>query len=313
VDDTRIYAELKPLIALQQQAAGFTFLPRQPVHSVLSGRHGSRLRGRGLNFEELRHYRYGDDIRTMDWKVSNRTGKPHVRVFSEEKERPVLLLVDQRLNMFFGSVHKMKSVVAAELAAIAAWRVLASGDRVGGLIFNDTTIEEVAPQRSRNTVLQLLHRVIRQNHQLRADADTPPNAAQLNHALAAAERLCGHDYLIVLISDMSGWDAESLKRVKRLARHNDLLAGLVFDPLEQELPADTRLLLSDGQLQMEVDTRADQLAAQFRADFDSGVSGLQQELGKHHIPVLPIDTVAPVAVQLRQILGAKLAQQHRAG
>ena len=101
--DDCIYASLKALVALQHQASGFSFLPKQPVHSILSGRHTSRLRGRGLNFEELRHYRSGDDIRTMDWKVTNRTGKPHVRVYTEEKERPVLLVVDQRISMFFGS------------------------------------------------------------------------------------------------------------------------------------------------------------------------------------------------------------------
>ena len=142
-----IYTSLQELVALQYKASGFSFLPKQPVHSILSGRHNSRLRGRGLNFEELRHYRAGDDIRTMDWKVTNRTGKPHVRVYSEERERPVLLLVDQRINMFFGSQLKMKSVIAAELAALSAWRVLSVGDRIGALVFNDTEIIETRPHR----------------------------------------------------------------------------------------------------------------------------------------------------------------------
>ena len=162
-----IHANLKALVALQHQASGFSFLPRQPVHSVLSGRHSSRLRGRGLNFEELRQYRAGDDIRTMDWKVTNRTKKPHVRVYTEERERPVLLLIDQRINMFFGSRLKMKSVVAAELAAIAAWRVISVGDRVGALVFNDIGIVETRPQRSRKTVMQILSNTIKANHALR--------------------------------------------------------------------------------------------------------------------------------------------------
>jgi uncharacterized protein (DUF58 family) len=91
------------LRALEFRARGFSFLPRQPARSVLTGRHSSRLRGRGLNFEELRHYQPGDDIRSLDWKVTRRTGKPHVRVYTEERERSVLLLVDQRVSMFFGS------------------------------------------------------------------------------------------------------------------------------------------------------------------------------------------------------------------
>ena len=98
VTEHTVYADLKQLVGLQYKAKGFSFLPKQPVHSVLTGRHTSRLRGRGLNFEELRHYRQGDDIRTMDWKVTNRTGKPHVRVYTEERERPVIMLIDQRIG-----------------------------------------------------------------------------------------------------------------------------------------------------------------------------------------------------------------------
>ena len=95
-DQARVYASLDELVRLRFKASGFSFLPRQPVHSVLSGRHASRLRGRGLNFEELRNYLPGDDTRNIDWKVTARTREPFVRVYTEEKDRPVWLLVDQR-------------------------------------------------------------------------------------------------------------------------------------------------------------------------------------------------------------------------
>ncbi len=299
-----IYASLKALVALQHQASGFSFLPRQPVHSVLSGRHSSRLRGRGLNFEELRHYRAGDDIRTMDWKVTNRTKKPHVRVYTEEKERPVLLLVDQRINMFFGSQLKMKSVVAAELAAIAAWRVLSAGDRVGALIFNDTGIVETRPQRSRKTVMQILSHTIKANHALSADCGVEQNNAQLNLALKESERLCGHDYLVVIISDMSGWNAETVKRIKRIARHNDVMASLVFDPLEKTLPDSSQLVLSDGDMQIQVDVDKGDLKGKYTDEFVSSVEFLQGELNKHGIPVMPMNTLDPVQDQIRQAIGA---------
>ena len=119
------------MIRIRYKAADFSFKPVQPVNSILSGRYASRLRGRGLNFEELRRYHPGDDIRSMDWKVTARTRTPHVRVYTEEKDRSVLLIVDQRLNMFFGTRQRMKSVTALELAALGAWRALDSGDRVG--------------------------------------------------------------------------------------------------------------------------------------------------------------------------------------
>src|SRR5215510_13575283 len=150
-----VYVDLEGLVALRHRARGFSFLPRQPIQSLLAGRHASRLRGRGLNFEEIRRYQIGDDVRQIDWKVTARTRKTHSRVFTEERERTTLLLVDQRVTMFFGSVRKMKSVTAAEAAALAAWRVLAQQDRVGALVFDDSHIEEVRPHRSRANVMRI--------------------------------------------------------------------------------------------------------------------------------------------------------------
>lgn len=300
--DNRVYVDLGHLAALQFQAVGFSFLPRQPVHSILVGRHASRLRGRGLNFEELRHYRIGDDIRTMDWKVSNRTRKPHVRVYTEERERPVLLLVDQRQGMFFGSRNKMKSVVAAETAALAAWRVLSVGDCLGALVFNDREIVEIKPRRSRTTVMRTLRHIVDMNHALAAGGDQLAGEGQLNRCLRHAERLCGHDYLLVLISDMHGWNPATVKSIKRLSRHNNLLASLVFDPLERELPGQ-QLLVSDGALQIEVDARKAALQQEFTSAFTSGVEFLQQELKKYEVPVIPIDTISPVQDQIRQAIG----------
>ena len=98
-----VYASLTEMMKLEFKAKGFSFLPRQPLHSILAGRHASRIRGRGLNFEEIRRYLPGDDIRNMDWKVTARVQKPHVRVYTEERDRPCLLVVDQRQGMFFGT------------------------------------------------------------------------------------------------------------------------------------------------------------------------------------------------------------------
>jgi uncharacterized protein (DUF58 family) len=132
-----VYANLDDLIRIRFRAFDFSFRPSQPVTSVLAGRYASRLRGRGLNFEELRRYLPGDDPRTLDWKVTARTRRPHVRVYTEERDRAVLLVVDQRMSMFFGTSDRMKSVTAAELAALGAWRALDVGDRVGLVGFND--------------------------------------------------------------------------------------------------------------------------------------------------------------------------------
>lgn len=129
--DPRLYCDYSRLVRIQAQAESFSLLPHLKAGSVLSGRHNSLFRGRGLNFEELRHYQLGDDIRNLDWKVTMRTGKPHVRSYTEEKDRNVMICVDQRSSMFFASQNTMKSVVAAEVAALCGWRVLKDGDRVG--------------------------------------------------------------------------------------------------------------------------------------------------------------------------------------
>ena len=146
-DDPRIHVDSAHLAGLEARAAGFDFLPRQPVGSVLSGRRAARVRGRGLEFEEIRGYLPGDDVRAIDWKVTARTGSPHVRVTREERDRPALIVADQLMSMFFGTVLNMKSVAAAEIAAMAAWRILAAGDRVGGIVLSDDGFDAVVARR----------------------------------------------------------------------------------------------------------------------------------------------------------------------
>ena len=301
--DPKVYADFNLLMAMQHKAAGLSFLPRHAVQSILSGRHASKLRGRGLNFEELRHYRTGDDIRTLDWKVTNRTKKPHVRVYTEERERRVLMIVDQRISMFFGSKVKMKSVAAAEMAALCAWRTLAVGDRIGALLFNDSEIKEIRPQRSRPTAQRILFECSKMNHALHAHQKNAPNEQQLANTLVEAERLCGHDCLVVVISDLAGWSEGVLGSIRRLSVHNDVIVPFVFDPLEKHLPEKDSLVVSDGSVQIEVDARKSALKEQFTAEFSSSFDTVQNELKKYGVPVIPIDTVQPVEEQLRHALG----------
>tara|TARA_R110002110_G_scaffold205066_7_gene417263 strand:- start:418437 stop:419375 length:939 start_codon:yes stop_codon:yes gene_type:complete len=308
-DNANIYTSLRELVRLRYSARGFSYLPRQPVRSLLSGRKRSRLRGRGLDFDELRHYRPGDDIRTMDWRVTNRTGKPHVRVYTEERDRPVIVVVDQRLPMFFGSQLKMKSVVAAEVAAITAWRVLGVGDRIGALLFNDEQILEVKPTRNERKVMGWLGDLTDMNRKLHVAPDQKSDPAALGRALAAVERSIGHDYLVLLISDFYGWNDETLKTIRSIRRHNDIICSLVFDPLERDISRANKLVVSDGKFQLEIDPQQQGLGEKFEASFDSSMAHVQHELKRHDIPVLPIDTVTPVTDQLREKLGGQRVLQ----
>ncbi len=303
--DQDVYIDLASLVRLRYNARGFSYLPRQPVRSLLSGRKRSRLRGRGLDFDELRHYRPGDDIRTMDWRVTNRTGKPHVRVYTEERDRPVIVVVDQRLPMFFGSEKKMKSVVAAEIAALTAWRVLSTGDRVGAILFNDTHSLERKPTRSEKKIMNWFGDLVNMNNQLSVAPGHQSNPAALTEALQLLERSISHDYLVVLISDFYGWNDESLGVIRRIGQHNDIICSLIYDPLEQNISSAHSLIVSDGRYQLEIDPTEHSIGDRFEAKFNSSLAHVQDDLRRHNIPILPVDTVVPVTDQLRLKLGGQ--------
>ena len=297
-----VYVDLDDLIRIQFSSRDFSFKPQQPVSSVLSGRYGSRLRGRGLDFSELRRYLPGDDIRTMDWKVTARTRSPHVRVYTEEKDRAVLLLVDQRQNMFFGTRDRLKSVTAAELAALGAWRALAVGDRIGAVVFNDTEVVEFRPRRSRQTVMQILGEVVRQNHALAADRTIESNPGQLNRVLERARILAPHDVLVITISDGFGTDATTERLSAGLVEHNDLLALLVHDPLRLD-PRGPRMAVSDGSLQIDLDLSDRKVSDAIAEDYRSDQEQLAHFLRRLSAPLLMISNQGDPVDQVRRLLG----------
>jgi uncharacterized protein (DUF58 family) len=305
--DAGVYVTLADLVALRHRARGFSFLPRQPVHSLLSGPHASRLRGRGLDFDEIRRYQPGDDPRQIDWKVTARTRKAHSRVFTEERERPVLLAVDQRVSMFFGSRRAVKSVVAAQAAALAVWRTVAVKDRVGAVVFGDRDATEVRPQRTQSTALRILQAVVDHNRALRAD-DGADDPRMLNVALRKVAQVATHDHLVVVISDLKGADTETGELLTRIADHNDILVVFVHDPLEATLPAAGRLVASDGGRQLEFDSGA--VAAGYHGEFAARAATFKTFVLSREIPVLTLSTAEDVADQVARQLGAA-ARRHR--
>ena len=300
--DPRISVDLAHLRSFAGRARVLSFLPRQPARSVLNGRHASRFRGRGLNFEELRGYQPGDDVRSIDWKVTARTGAPYIRVFSEERDRPALLVVDQRMSMFFGSRLNMKSVTAAEAAALAAFRILDQGDRVGGIVFGDEIITEIRPQRSSKTVDLLLSAVSDANRLLRADAPSRPSIP-LNRPLEAVARIARRDHLVIIVSDFDGVDARTESLLGGLSRHNDVLACLVTDPIAEEVPANLKIVVSDGELQAEIDTGAE-VTRSALSEFSSGrLAEVQGWTRRYGIPVLPLSAGEETLPQIRRFFG----------
>ncbi len=301
--DPRIYVEVKTLRELAGPSRAISLLPRQPARSLLNGRHASCLRGRGLNFEELRNYLPGDDPRTIDWRVTARAGTPYVRVYTEERDRPGLVLVDQRMSMFFGSVAYMKSVVAAEAAAIVAHRMLGQGDRIGGMVFGDAVISEHRPRRSATTLTQFLTALATGNQALHAGWQ-PPELITINEVLKRALKLMPRSGLVVLISDFDGLTDQSEPLLRQLSQRGDLVLIQVSDPASHRV-MDKSISISDGGLQANLDLADPALRARVQASFDTRLTTLMDLARKYRFPVLPLSTDQPALAQMSQLFGLR--------
>lgn len=309
-DGNGVYVTLNELLKFGYVAKGFSFLPSQPVHSILSGRHGSKVRGRGMDFSEMKQYVQGDDTRSMDWKATRRTGKPYIRVFNEERDRNVWLVVSQRNSMFFGTKMMMKSVAAAHLTALSAFRVLDSGDRVGAVIYNDESLKFFKPQRSKQGAVHILSEVVKQNQKLHS-TNTSNNNDQLNEALKIVSAAAKHDDLIILIGDGRAMDEESTRYVTTLNTHNDVLAALVYDPMEKALHPSSSLFLSDGNVSVDVDSSSQAFQKRFSKRQEERAEGLMHLSKKHTIPLFSISTDRPVLDQVQEQLGAAVSARRR--
>ena len=196
----------------------------------------------------------------------------------------------------------MKSVVAAEIAALIAWQSISVGDRVGAVIFNDVTSSVITAKRSIQHITQLLNEVVKFNQQLSIN-NIEVNDEMLNQALHRLANICGTNSLIIYVGDGSGWNEHSNELVKRLRQHHELVAGDVFDPLERSLPKMSNMVVSDGQLQIKftsddkpIQQKYDQLVAQ-------KLGKIELMAKKFRIPLISIDTLSLVEKQLQKALG----------
>jgi len=189
--------------------------------SPLIGLHHSKLRGRGVDFDQVRIYQAGDDVRTIDWRVTARTQEPHTKLFHEERERPIF---------FFGSGRVFKSVLAAQAASLVGWAALHHNDRVGGLVFGASEHHEIKPRRNKQSLLQLLDRLVRANRAL--DCDTPEQPEAFSLALRRAREVLRPGSLAVVLCDERTLGDAAEQQLSLLARHVDLLLLPLFDPLD---------------------------------------------------------------------------------
>ena len=284
------YCSQEDLIQLRFQAKNLKLLQRKKALSLLTGPNKTRFRGRGIDFEEVRKYQPGDDIRSIDWRVTARSGKPHTKLFREERERPLLIATDQRTSMFFGSQHCFKSVTAAHISALLAWSGLQNGDRVGGLIFNEIDHIETRPRRSRQTVLAQLHHISNYNGQL----PLLPNDGkdfQFFQMLTDLRRITKPGTAVFIVSDFSGAEHERAQEcMYQLSRHAEITAIHISDRLEAEMPPSGQYIVSDGIDKSSMFTGDNFLRNQYKNDNEKHVQLLRNQLSRLGIPFIPMKT-----------------------
>lgn len=309
-----IRIDIDDLIGLRLQAQSLRIAHWQRAQRPLAGGHESRLRGRGMEFAESRVYMPGDDIRAMDWRVTARTGRAHTKVFQEERERPVVLVVDLGPGMYFGTRRVFKSVAAAQIAALVAWVSASRGDRVGGLIFAGAEHRELRPAGGRRGVLRLLRALVEMDGKADPATGGPPaNVHASSEAMAAAaqraRRIARPGSLSVVISDFYGMDPETgheaERHLKRLREHGDVRLAWIQDPLEMDAPPPGRYAVSDGERIASLDSGVRALQIIYREYFETRRAELEQMCLRSRIPLTLISSADEPMNVTRELLGRR--------
>ncbi|GIZ12100.1 DUF58 domain-containing protein [Pseudomonas sp. NCCP-436] len=304
IRDSALQVSLGELIEMRNKVREIPLFSTPARRSLLIGLHHSRLRGRGVDFDQVRVYQPGDDVRTIDWRVTARTQEPHTKLFHEERERPIFIIAEQSQRLFFGSERCFKSVLAARAAALVGWAALEHNDRIGGLIFGDSEYHEVKPRRSRQSLLQLLSLLARANQALAPDAPPCPSRDTFGLALRRAREVLRPGSLAVVLCDGRALSDNTEQQLSLLARHTDLLLLPLVDPLDQALPAAGLLRFTQNGSELELDSHDGELRQRYRTLAEERSQRWQRLAQKLGVPLLPLNTRFELVAQLQEQLGA---------
>jgi uncharacterized protein (DUF58 family) len=286
------------LIAMRLRARRFV-RPATRVAGNRAATHGSRFRGRGVDYVESRGYQPGDDIRQMDWRVTARTGRPHTKLFQEEREQSILLIVDANPSMRFGTRVRFKSVQAARTAALLAWACVQSGDRIGALGFGPDFIGEVKPNGGPRGALRVLRSLVEWDAiAARGGAPMP-----LSQALQRARRIARPGSRVILLSDGFNADAAAEGALSMLAEHCDVATILLSDPLEQAPPPPARYAVRGDAGNVLLDFGAQRLRARWPQLFAERRETLLSVLKRRALRSALLDTRVEPESALPRILG----------
>lgn len=293
-----IRLSLAELIEVRHRVREVQLFSTPAKRSPLIGLHHSKLRGRGVDFDQVRVYQPGDDVRTIDWRVTARTQEPHTKLFHEERERPIFIMVEQSRRLFFGSSLQFKSVLAAQAASLFGWAALAHNDRIGGLVFGDSEHHEIKPRRSKQSLLQLLNRLARANQGLHSEAQNGRDSFGL--ALRRAREVLRPGSLAIIVCDERALNEAAEQQLSLLARHTDLLLLPVSDPLDHGLPAAGLLRFTEHGAQLELDTHSPDLRSAYQHQAEQRQARWQRLAQKLRVPLLPLSTSHDLVEQLHE-------------
>lgn len=295
--EPQISVSLNELIEIRHRLHEVQLVSTPNRRSPLIGLHHSRLRGRGVDFDQVRIYQPGDDVRTIDWRVTARTQEPHTKLFHEERERPVFILVEQSQQLFFGSTRIFKSALAAQAAALMGWAALEHNDRIGGLVFGEQEQHEIRPRRSKQSLLQLLNRLVRCNNHL--STDSSPARDKFGLALRRAREVLRPGSLVLIICDERTLTDSAEQQLSLLARHTDLLLLPISDPLDHQLPNAGLLRFANQQARLEVDSSDRALRQAYAAQAQARQERWQRLARRLAAPLFPLSTSEGLIEQLR--------------
>lgn len=263
-----INLSINELIQYQNKSSLINLTAAKNLRGQMSGNYLARSKGRGMEFDEVRHYQNGDDIRAIDWRVTARTGETHTKLFREEIERPVLIATDLSTNMLFGSKLLFKSVQAAHLAALVAWHAKGRGDRIGGVVFNQYQHTELKPRSRQQGVLHYLHALTtcheNSESHLHDINDANENYAAFEQNCMRVRQISRPGSLVYMITDGHHINQEAIRHLAQVSRHCELVVCLISDPLEHDLPASNvkmNVSVTDGKNKQQL-TLGDQKSAQ---------------------------------------------------
>jgi len=275
------------------------------VNSLQTGAYVSHFRGRGMEFDESRPYQPGDDPRSIDWRVTARSTTAYTKLFREERERPVLVVVDLRSTMHFATQGCFKSVNASRAAALLAWAAHHRGDRLGGIVFGDTTHRELKPRLGRRAALRFVHELVGHRDWEQADKPAANSTEPLTQAMSSLRRVARPGSLVVVISDFMGFSRGAQSYLSSVARHNEVLALFMNDPLERELPPPGRYRLVSPEDELAIDTYASGARRDYHNAFEERTHELEAFCQRYGVHLMSMSTDDDPVSTLQQALGRR--------